>query len=228
MIEGLSQPFPSGESPDLAPLIDHALLDPRQGKEAVQRCCAEALQHGFAGVCLASRWMPQARRWLGDRGAVRLVSVVGFPFGAVAAEIKRAEAEWAVEQGADELDLVPDFALLIDGELTVLHDSIASVVELGLPVKLILEAGELAPENLANLVEVALDAGVAFLKTGSGYGSAVEPALIRQLQQLAQGKAKLKASGGIRNLEQALALVEAGAERLGTSRGVELVRAQRA
>jgi deoxyribose-phosphate aldolase len=154
--------------------------------------------------------------------------VVGFPFGAVAAEIKRAEAEWAVEQGADELDLVPDFALLIDGELTALHDSIASVVELGLPVKLILEAGELAPENLANLVEVALDAGVTYLKTGSGYGSPVEPALLRQLQQLAQAKAKLKASGGIRNLEQALALVEAGAERLGTSRGVELVRAQRA
>jgi deoxyribose-phosphate aldolase len=224
----LSQPFPSGESPDLAPLIDHALLDPRQGQEAVQRCCAEALQHGFAGVCLASRWVPQARRWLGNRGAVRLVSVVGFPFGAVAAEIKRAEAEWAVEQGADELDLVPDFALLIDGELTALHDSIASVVELGLPVKLILEAGELAPENLANLVEVALDAGVTYLKTGSGYGSPVEPALLRQLKQLAQAKAKLKASGGIRNLEQALALVEAGAERLGTSRGVELVRAQRA
>jgi deoxyribose-phosphate aldolase len=77
-------------------------------------------------------------------------------------------------------------------------------------------------------VEVALDAGVAYLKTGSGYGSPVEPALLRQLQQLAKGKAKLKASGGIRNLEQGLALVEAGAERLGTSRGVELVRAQRA
>ena len=128
------------EIPDLAPLIDHAQLQPRLGAETVERCCKEALHHGFAGVCLASRWMPQARRWLGERGPVKLISVVGFPFGASDSSIKRAEAEWAVEAGADELDLVPDFALLLDGELTALHDQIAQLVELSVPLKLILEA----------------------------------------------------------------------------------------
>jgi len=215
------------EIPDLAPLIDHALLQPRLGAEAVERCCSEALHHGFAGVCLASRWMPQARRWLGARGSVKLISVVGFPFGACDSSIKRAEAEWAVEAGADELDLVPDFALLLDGELTALHDQIAQLVELGLPLKLILEADQLTVEQLETLVEVGLDAGVAFLNTGSGYGDPANAQLVRRLHQLAAGRARVKASGGIRTLEQAIELVQAGAERLGTSRGVALAEAQR-
>mgnify|MGYP001386058604 CR=1 FL=1 len=215
------------EIPDLAPLIDHAQLQPRLGSETVEQCCKEALHHGFAGVCLASRWMPQARRWLGERGSVKLVSVVSFPFGSSASAIKRAEAEWAVEAGADELDLVPDFALLLDGELTALHDQIAQLVELSLPVKLILEADQLTADQLDTLVEVALDAGVAFLKTGSGYGQPASPQLVQRLHKLASGRARIKASGGIRSLEQAIQLVQAGAERLGTSRGVELVTAQR-
>ena len=215
------------EIPDLAPLIDHAQLKPRLGAETVEQCCKEALHHGFAGVCLASRWMPEARRWLGERGSVKLISVVSFPFGASASAIKRAEAEWAVEAGADELDLVPDFALLLDGELTALHDQIAQLVELSLPVKLILEADQLTADQLDTLVEVALDAGVAFLKTGSGYGQPASPQLVQRLHKLASGRARIKASGGIRSLEQAIQLVQAGAERLGTSRGVELITAQR-
>ena len=196
----------------------------------MELCCQEALHYGFAGVCLASRWMPLARRLLGDRGVnkTKLISVVGFPFGAVAASIKRAEAELATENGADELDLVPDFALLIDGELTALHDEIAAIVELGPEVKLILEANQLSQPQLEALVEVGLDAGVSYLKSSSGYGPAVEPALIEQLHLLARGQAKLKASGGIRTLAQAIALVQAGADRLGTSRGVALAKEQRA
>ena len=171
--------------------------------------------------------MPQARQWLGERGSVRLISVLSFPFGACSSELKRAEAEAAVEAGADELDLVPDFALLLDGELTALHDQIAAVVELGLPLKLILEADQLSSDQLQTLVEVALDAGVAFLKTGSGYGQPASSAMVRHLHGLAAGRAKVKASGGIRDLGHAIELVQAGAERLGTSRGVELVQAQR-
>ena len=169
--------FDPAEVPDLAPLIDHALLQPRLGRGDVERGCQQALHFGFAGICLASRWMPEARQWLGDRGSVRLISVLSFPFGACSSAVKRAEAEAAVEAGADELDLVPDFALLLDGELTALHDQIAAVVELGLPLKLILEADQLSSDQLQMLVEVALDAGVAFLKTGSGYGNPASSAI---------------------------------------------------
>ena len=100
-------------------------------------------------------------------------------------------------------------------------------MELGLPLKLILEAAQLTADQLETLVEVGLDAGVAFLKTGSGYGDPASAQLVRRLHQLAAGRARVKASGGIRTLEQAIELVQAGAERLGTSRGVALAEAQR-
>ena len=186
------------DRPDLAPLIDHALLDPHRGEEAVRRCCDEARHFGFAAVCVASRWVPLARERLPQHDSVRLASVVGFPFGALA------------DQQAN----------------TVLAD-LAAITALGLPVKVILETGRLDPEALALLVDVSIDAGARWLKTGSGFGPAVTPAEVSHLRSLARGRAGIKASGGIASLEQAFALVEAGATRLGTSRGVALMQALR-
>ena len=215
--------------PDLAPLIDHALLDPHQGLEAVRRCCDEARHFNFAGVCVASRWLPEARERLGPSGGrgPRLISVVGFPFGAIPPEIKRAEAEWAAAAGAEELDVVPDFGALADGDGRAFCADLAPLVELGLPVKVILEVGRLSPAALELAVEASIDVGAAFLKTGSGFGPAATVEQVQQLRQLARGRAAVKASGGIADLEQALALVEAGASRLGTSRGVALMDALR-
>jgi deoxyribose-phosphate aldolase len=217
----------SRDLPDLAPLIDHALLDPHHGQAAVLACCDEARHFGFAGVCVASRWIEIARERLPVGGPTRLVSVVGFPFGAVPAAVKRAEAEAAAAAGADELDVVPDFGALADADSTTLLADLAPIAELGPPVKVILEVGRLSPEALALLVEVSLDAGARYLKTGSGFGPAVGPAQVRRLVELARGRAGVKASGGIADLEQAFALVEAGAVRLGTSRGVALMQALR-
>lgn len=216
------------EHPDLAPLIEHALLDPFVGEDAVLRCCDEARHFGFAAVCLASRWLAPARERLPVGGAVKLVSVVAFPFGAVPAAIRRAEAEAAASAGADELDVVPDYGALLDGRSGPLLDDLAAIAELGLPMKVIVEAGRLQPEPLELLVEVSIDAGARFLKTGSGFGPAVSAAQVSRLRDLARGRAGIKASGGIADLEQALELVEAGASRLGTSRGPALIEAQRA
>lgn len=220
----------SADRPDLAPLIDHALLDPHHGSSAVRQCCEEARHFGFAGVCVASRWVASAREQLpleGKGASPQLIAVVGFPFGAVPAEVKLAEAVAAAEAGADELDVVPDFGALADRQSTPIHDELAAICELGLPVKVILEVGRLDPDALALLVEISIDAGARFLKSGSGFGPAVTVDHIEQLRQLARGRAAIKASGGIANLEQALALVEAGATRLGTSRGVALAQAMR-
>ena len=215
--------------PDLAPLIDHALLDPHQGQEAVLRCCDEARHFGFAGVCLASRWLPDARERLGPSGGrgPRLISVVGFPFGAVPAAVKLAEAEWAAAAGAEELDMVPDFGALADGDSRSFCNDLAPIVELGLPVKVILEVGRLEPAALELAVEASIDVGAALLKTGSGFGPAATVQQVQRLRDLARGRAAIKASGGITTLEQALDLVEAGASRLGTSRGVALIQALR-
>ena len=219
--------------PDLAPLIDHALLDPHQGREAIQRCCDEARHFGFAGVCVASRWVEAARERLPLEGSgkgttPKLISVVGFPFGAVPAPVKRAEAELAAAAGADELDVVPDFGALAEGDGSGVLADLAPICELGVPVKVIVEVGRLEPEALELLVEVSIDAGARFLKTGSGFGPAVTPAQVGRLRELARGRAAIKASGGISSLEQAYGLVEAGASRLGTSRGVALIQALRA
>lgn len=213
--------------PDLAPLIDHALLDPHAGQEAIERCCDEALHFGFAGVCVASRWVEYARQRLPVNSKVRLISVVGFPFGAVPQPIKQAEAEMVAALGADELDVVPDFGALADGRGNVVYEELAALCELDLPVKVILEVGRLTPEALELAVAVSIDAGVSVLKTGSGFGPAVTVEQVRQLRQLARGRAAVKASGGISSLTMALDLVEAGASRLGTSRGVALMQALR-
>jgi deoxyribose-phosphate aldolase len=196
----------------------------------VRQCCEEARHFGFAGVCVASRWVATAREQLpleGKGASPQLIAVVGFPFGAVPAAVKLAEAVAAAEAGADELDVVPDFGALADRQSTPIHDELAAICELGLPVKVILEVGRLDPDALALLVEISIDAGARFLKSGSGFGPAVTVDHIEQLRQLARGRAAIKASGGIANLEQALALVEAGATRLGTSRGVALAQAMR-
>ena len=215
------------DRPDLAPLIDHALLDPHRGEEAVRRCCDEARHFGFAAVCVASRWVPLARERLPQHDSVRLASVVGFPFGAIPPAVKLAEAEAAAAAGADELDVVPDFGALADQQANTVLADLAAITALGLPVKVILETGRLDPEALALLVDVSIDAGARWLKTGSGFGPAVTPAEVSHLRSLARGRAGIKASGGIASLEQAFALVEAGATRLGTSRGVALMQALR-
>jgi deoxyribose-phosphate aldolase len=162
----------------------------------------------------------------GGRGP-KLVSVVGFPFGAIPADIKRAEAEWAAASGAEELDVVPDFGALADGDSRAFCNDLAPIVELDLPVKVILEVGRLTREALELAVEASIDVGATMLKTGSGFGPGATIEQVTQLRQLARGRAAVKASGGINNLEQAIALVEAGASRLGTSRGVALMQALR-
>jgi deoxyribose-phosphate aldolase len=212
---------------DLAPVLELALLDPLAGREQVLSCCDQARQLNLAGICVASRNLPVARERLGGRGPVRLVGVVAFPFGAVPSDVRWAEAEWSAAAGADELDVVPDLALLGEGRIATFAEDLAAICDLGPPVKVILEVGRLDPERLAMAVEASIDAGATMLKTGSGFGPAAAPADVRRLAQLARGRAGVKAAGGIADLAGAQALVAAGANRLGTSRAVGLVEAQR-
>jgi deoxyribose-phosphate aldolase len=207
----------------LASHIDHALLDPFTGREDVHRTCQEAQHFSFAGVCLFSRWIAAAREWLPLGGPVRLISVIGFPFGAVPTAIKRAEAEAAAAAGADELDVVPDFGALAERDGNALLEDLSAVTDLGLPVKVILEVGRLDAMALELLVEVCVDAGARYLKTGSGFGPPVTPEQVRRVRDLARNRAAVKASGGIASIDQAVTLLEAGASRLGTSRGVALM-----
>jgi len=212
------------EDIDLAPLIDHALLKPGATAEAVTQWCAEAEQFNFAAVCLYPAHVRQAAELLHGKPP-RVCAVIGFPSGATTSAVKLYEAQEAVEQGATELDVAINLAWLKMGKMDDLHREIAEICEAtGQTVKAILEMGLLTEAEKRLAVEVCLDAGVAFLKTSTGFWGGATVADVRLLKGIAREQVGIKASGGIRTVEQALDLVMAGATRLGTSRGPELIR----
>jgi deoxyribose-phosphate aldolase len=211
---------------DLAPLIDHALLTPTATPEQVSQWCADGDRYGFAAVCVYPAHVRQAAELLHQR-SVKVCTVIGFPTGATTSATKLFEAQEAVEHGATELDVVINLGWLKSGQHDAIHREIATICEeTGQPVKAILETALLTPPEISLAAEICMDAGVAFLKTSTGWQGGATVAVVQQLYSITQGRVGIKASGGIRTAAQAVALVQAGATRIGTSRGPELVRQQ--
>lgn len=212
---------------DLAPYIDHAALDPATTPEAIEQCCAQAIHHQFASVCV----YPSAVRQVVDvlKGhRIAVCAVIGFPAGATTSQAKLYEAQEATELGATELDVMINLGWLKAGNTEAVYDDIATICEeTGLTVKAILEMGRLTEDEKRLAADICMDAGAQYLKTSTGWFGGATIADVRLLQQITQGRVGIKASGGIRTIDQALDLIEAGATRLGTSRGVELIRQQR-
>ncbi|MEO1592098.1 MAG: deoxyribose-phosphate aldolase [Cyanobacteria bacterium J06632_22] len=211
---------------DLAPLIDHTLLAPAATPTQVERWCAEADRYGFAAVCLAPTHVKQAVELLHGHSP-QVCTVIGFPLGATTAAVKLYEAQEAAENGATELDVVINLSWLKMGNTNAVHQELVNIVEAtGQTVKAILEMGLLTESEKQLAAEVCLDAGVAFLKTSTGWQGGATVSDVQLLKGIAQDRIGIKASGGIRTPEQAASLVEAGATRLGTSRGPDILRLQ--
>jgi deoxyribose-phosphate aldolase len=208
----------------LASVIDHTLLRPEADGREIDRLCEEALRFGFAAVCVQPCWVARAARALG--GKVGVASVVAFPHGASVTAIKVAEAARARDDGATELDLVASLSAIRAAEDARVRDEIAAVVEAarGAAVKVILEAAYWSPERLAEAARAAVAGGAAFVKTSTGFnaGGATEDA-VRTLRAAVGANVGVKASGGIRSRAQALAMLAAGANRIGASASVEIV-----
>jgi len=216
----------SVQDTDLAPFIDHTLLAPAATAEHIRQLCDQADTHRFAAVCVYPVHVPLAVELLHGKKP-KVCTVIGFPSGATTTATKLYEAQEAAENGATELDIVINLGWLKTGDTTQLHKEIATIVELtGQDVKAILETTILSPAEKRLAAEVCLDAGVKFLKTSTGWqgGATVED--VKLLRQIAGDRIGIKASGGIRTPDQALALIEAGANRLGTSRGPEILKQQ--
>jgi deoxyribose-phosphate aldolase len=204
--------------------IDYALLDPAASDEQVDRVCDEADRLGFASVCLYPCNVRRARERL-LKSRVEICTVIGFPSGATTSAVKLYEAMEAVENGATELDVVINLGWLKTGQTNLLHQDIAQICEeSGKPVKAILELSMLTPDEQELAVEVCMDAGVAFLKTGTGWAGSATVEMVKFLKEISNGKVGVKASGGIRTREQAIAMINAGANRIGTSHGVAIAR----
>lgn len=211
---------------DIATYIDHSLLKPTSVPEQVKQICQEAWQYNFPSVCVYPTAVKQATELLHDKKP-NVCTVIGFPTGANTSAVKLYEAQEAVENGATELDVVINLGWLKSRETDKIYQEIAQICsETGQTVKAILETTVLTDEEKRLAGEICMDAGVAYLKTSTGWFGGATVADVRLLKEITRGQIGIKASGGIRTYEQALELIQAGATRLGTSRGVDLIRQQ--
>lgn len=213
---------------ELAAMMDHSVLGPGAVPADISRACAEAREHGMYAVCVAPVWVQLAARGLAGSG-VKVVSVIGFPHGNTLPEAKAQEARLALQAGASELDIVLQIgALKCAANELVLRD-IRGVVhaarERGARVKVILETALLTDDEKRLACRLAEEAGADFVKTSTGFGpGGATEADVRLLRAAVGERLGVKASGGIRSLDQALAMIRAGASRLGTSASVSILR----
>ena len=209
---------------DLAPYIDHSLLVPTATPEHLDHWCAETQRYGFASVCVYPVHVQRAVENLHESSAV-VSTVIGFPTGADTSASKLFAAQEATDNGATELDVVINLGWVKSGQLERVHTELAQIVEAtGQCVKAILEMTLLNPAEKRAAADVCMDAGVQFLKTSTGWNGGATVEDVRLLKEITRGRVGIKASGGIRTPDQALLLVEAGATRLGTSRGPDILQ----
>ncbi|RPH98184.1 MAG: deoxyribose-phosphate aldolase [Calditrichaeota bacterium] len=212
--------IPSPEQ--LCAYIDHTLLKPDATTEEILTLCQEAKRYQFAAVCVAPHWVPLCVEQMAEN-SMPVCSVVGFPLGASTSENKALEAEELIALGANEIDMVLNISRLKDKEYTYVYEDILQVVASGRGkiVKVILETCLLTEQEKIAACVLSKEAGAHFVKTSTGFGRAgatvEDVALLRQVVGHEMG---VKASGGIRDYETAVAMIKAGATRIGTSSGV--------
>lgn len=212
---------------DLAQLIDHTLLKPDATQAQISQLCQEARANLFCSVCVNPIHVEQAVQEL--RGcAVKVCTVVGFPLGSTPTEVKLAEARWALARGAHELDMVMNIGAAKSSDWETVEQDIRSLAEAchhaGAILKVIIEACLLTEAEKVRACEVSVNAGADFVKTSTGFstgGATVEDVAL--MRKSVGPKIGVKASGGIKSKEVAKAMIAAGASRLGTSSGVQLV-----
>ena len=208
--------------------IDHTLLKAQATRSEIERLCQEAKKYQFMSVCVNPYWVAYANELLHDT-SVKVCTVIGFPLGANTSSVKAFEAKEAVKTGADEVDMVINVGLVKDGLWNQVQADIKAVVDAAKPalVKVIIETCLLEHDEIVNSCQAAQQAGADFVKTSTGFstgGATVDDvALMRQTVGPDMG---VKASGGIHTFEEAQALIEAGASRLGASKGVAIVQVE--
>ena len=212
----------------LAPFIEHTQLRPEASPAQLQQLSREAVEHGFAGICVHATALVHCLPQIRGTG-VRAVTVVGFPLGAAPTAAKVCEAREAVRLGAQELDMVLHLGALLAGDLAYVQADIAAVVAAAAPwpVKVILETALLDGATQVAAAQRAARAGAAFVKTCTGFapGPGAQVADVARLRASVPAEVQIKASGGIRTAAQAYALLRAGASRLGASSSVALIQA---
>ena len=206
--------------------IDHTILKATASEEDIIELCNEAKEYSFFSVCVNSGFVKLAKSNVAGSG-VKVCTVVGFPLGAMSTEAKIFETQKAIEDGADEVDMVINIGQMKSKNYGKVEDEIAAIKEAvgNRVLKVILETCYLTPEEIILASELAVKASADFVKTSTGFG--IEGATKKDIDLIkdsVEGKAKIKASGGIKNLDMALSFIESGVARIGTSSGISIVK----
>lgn len=207
--------------------IEHTILKPDTMESDIKKLCEEAIAHGFFGVCVPPYFVKHASIILKD-SSVKIVTVAGFPLGYNTTPAKVEEARKAMDEGAHEIDMVMNIAALKNNDLNFVQNDIQSVATLvqlkGCKLKVIIETALLSNDEKVKACEICAKVGVDFVKTSTGFASSgAKLKDIELMRKNLPANIKIKASGGIKTKEQAKDLVKAGADRLGTSSGPDLI-----
>ncbi|MED4229328.1 deoxyribose-phosphate aldolase [Neobacillus cucumis] len=215
---------------NIAQMIDHTLLKADATEAEVRKLLEEAKQFKFASVCLNPTWVKTAAEFLKCCPEVKVCTVIGFPLGATTSEVKAFETKNAIDNGATEVDMVINIGALKDGQYDVVEKDIKAVVDAAKGkalTKVIIETCLLTEEEKVKACELAVKAGADFVKTSTGFstgGATVEDVAL--MRKIVGPKIGVKASGGVRSLEDAEAVMKAGANRIGASSGVKIMNGQ--
>ena len=210
---------------NIAHTIDHTLLSPEATSQEIDKLCAEARKYEFYSVCVPPSWVEHAKKYLGG-SKVKVVTVISFPHGNDLSASKALASQEAKKAGADEVDMVMNLGWAKEGNWALVEKDIAEVVKAvkPTPVKVILETCLLSEDQIRKACHAATQGGAHFVKTSTGYSkSGATVQAVQLMRQSVPASVEVKASGGIRDLATALAMIEAGATRLGTSSGAAII-----
>ncbi|WP_216830065.1 deoxyribose-phosphate aldolase [Alkalihalobacterium elongatum] len=212
---------------NIAEMIDHTLLKTETTKAQIIQLCKEAKEYKFASVCVNPTWVKTAYEQLKDTPVVKVCTVIGFPLGASTSEVKAFETTKAIEEGATEVDMVINIGALKDKDDHLVKEDIRAVVDAAKGkalTKVIIETSLLTDEEKTRACKLAVEAGADYVKTSTGFstgGATVED--IRLMRETVGPDIGVKASGGVRDRDGAVAMIEAGATRIGASAGIAIV-----
>ncbi len=213
---------------DINQIIDHTILDACATERDIIEHCEEAKKHNFYSVCINSCYVPLAKQLLKD-SKIKICAVIGFPLGASSTETKTFEAKHAINQGADEIDMVMNLGFFKSKNyLEVLKDirEVKKAID-KTPLKVIIEIGRLSKNGVVKASEICMDAKVDFIKTSTGFTKdGATLTAVKIIRKTVKDNCKIKASGGIHDYETAKKYAEIGVERIGTSKGVEISEGQ--
>ncbi len=213
---------------NISTYIHQAVLNPHLEKKMLVQVCNGSKQNGFGGLCTSLSHLSIAREILGSKSSTKLICVIAFPFGFIPTFNKLKEAEFAIEKGAEELDFVPNYFALEEGNVELFAEEINQVSELGIAVRVIIDSHVVFNSSKLSLaINSSIDVGATGIQIGNGFGPAVTKNETKKISEIIKNRCSIKVVGGIKTLNQTIEIIEAGSTCIGTSFGFEILQEQK-